>query len=193
VSRGEAKKKHMKTRITVFTLSALLFALWLPVEAQQPKVFRIGYLSATDRTTDSPRSEGIRLALRELGYIEGQNIAIEFRHAEGKLGQNAELAAELVRLNVDLIVVAGGDGGIQAAMNATKTIPILMMGQGSDPVKAGFVASLARPGGNVTGLTNLTMELGGKRLELLKEAVPNITRVAVLLDPNAPGTERESG
>jgi ABC-type uncharacterized transport system substrate-binding protein len=129
--------------------------------------------------------------LRNLGYIEGQNLVIEYRHAEGKPGRNAELAAELVRLNVDLIVVAGGDGGTQAAMNATKRIPILMMGQGSDPVKAGFVASLARPGGNVTGLTNLTMELGGKRLELLKEAVPKIARVAVLLDPNAPGTERE--
>ena len=101
------------------------------------------------------RSEAIRLALRELGYIEGQNIAIEYRYAEGKPDRRPELAAELVRLKVDIIVVAGGDPSIQAAMNATKTIPIVMMGLGLDPVEAGYVESLARPGGNVTGLTNL--------------------------------------
>ena len=124
-----------------------------------------------------------RLALRELGYIEGQNIAIEYRYAEGKLDRAPELAAELVRLKVDIIVVAGGDTWIRAAKNATKTIPIVMVGAGVDPVEAGLVESLARPGGNVTGVTNLTRELGGKRLELFKEAVPKVARVAVLYDP----------
>jgi putative ABC transport system substrate-binding protein len=125
----------------------------------------------------------MRLALRELGYVEGQNIAIEYRYAEGRPDREPGLAAELVRLKVDIIVVASGDVTIQAAKNATKTIPIVMMGTGSDPVRAGHVESLARPGGNVTGLTNLTRELGGKRLELLKEAVPKLSRVAVLYDP----------
>ena len=153
-------------------------------EAQQPKkVPRIGYLSSFDPATESARSEAIRLALRERGYIEGQNIAIEYRYAEGKLDRFPELAAELVRLKVDIIVVAGGDMLIRAAKNATKTIPIVMMGAGSDPVEAGLVESLARPGGNVTGITNLTPELGGKRLELFKEAVPKLARVAVLYDP----------
>ena len=177
-----------KLKLGSFALFALLFALWLPAEAQQPgKIPRIGYLSITDAATDSPRAEGIRLALREIGYIEGQNIAIEYRYAEGKNDRLPGLATELVRLKVDIIVVAAGDMTIQAAKNATKTIPIVMMGQGSDPVRAGHVESLARPGGNVTGLTRLTRELGGKRLELLKEAVPKLSRVAVLYDPATPG------
>ena len=124
--------------------------------------------------------------MRELGYIEGQNIATEYRYAEGKLDRYPELAAELVRLKVDIIVAAGADRTIQAAMNATKTIPIVMTGGGVDPVEAGFVESLARPGGNVTGITNLTTELGGKRLELLKEAVPKLARVAVLYESSHP-------
>ncbi|HET8563081.1 MAG TPA: ABC transporter substrate-binding protein, partial [Candidatus Binatia bacterium] len=169
-------------------LGVMLMTLGFPAEAQQPKkVFRIGYLSNTDAATDSARAEGIRLALRELGYIEGQNIAIEYRYAEGKPEREPGLAAELVRLKVDIIVVASGDRTIQAAKNATKTIPFVMMGQGSDPVRAGHVESLARPGGNVTGLTRLARELGGKRLELLKEAVPKLARVAVLYDPASPG------
>jgi putative tryptophan/tyrosine transport system substrate-binding protein len=126
------------------------------------------------------------MALRELGYIEGQNIASEYRYAEGKRDRLPERAAELVRLKVDIIVALGGDPLILAAMNATKTIPIVMVGAGIDPVTAGFVESLARPGGNVTGLTNLGGELGGKRLELLKEAVPKVARVAVLYDPANP-------
>ena len=109
----------------------------------------------------------------------------------GSQDRHPELAAELVRLKVDIIVVAGGDTVIRAAKNATKTIPIVMMGSGSDPVRAGLVESLARPGGNVTGLTTLSRELGGKRLELLKEAAPKVTRVAVLYDPAIPGTTRE--
>ena len=124
--------------------------------------------------------EALRLALRELGYIEGQNIAIEYRFAERKSDRPPELAADLVRLKVDIIVVAGGTG--LAAKNATKTIPIVMVGTG-DPVGLGLVESLARPGGNVTGLTNFTPELNGKRLELLKEAVPKLARVGVLWRP----------
>src|SRR5262249_54858329 len=182
----------MKRKITILTLCATLFALCYSASAQQPqKVPRIGYLSSTDPAIDSPRSEGIRLALRELGYIEGQNIAIEYRYAEGKPGRQPELAAELVRLKVDIIVVLGGTQPIRAAKNATKTIPIVMTGQGLDPVKAGLVESLARPGGKVTGITNLNRELGGKRLELLKEAAPKLARVAVLYDPAILGTARE--
>jgi putative tryptophan/tyrosine transport system substrate-binding protein len=155
--------------------------------AQQPKkVSRIGYLGAGDPTFESTRAEAIRLALRELGYMEGDNIAIEYRYAEGKGDRLPQLAAELVRLKVDIVVVAGGDGPIRAAKNATKTIPIVMMGLGPDPVEAGYIDSLARPGGNVTGLTTLSRELAGKRLELLKEAVPKVARVAVLYDPAAP-------
>jgi putative ABC transport system substrate-binding protein len=165
-------------------VAVILLAVAVIVEAQQPaKVSRIGYFSNTDPATDSARAEEIRLALRDLGYIEGQNIAIEYRYAEGRPDRAREHLAELVRLKVDIIVVASGDPWIRAAKNATKTIPIVMMGQGSDPVRAGFVESLGRPGGNVTGITNLTRDLGGKRLELLKEAVPKLARVAVLYDP----------
>jgi len=174
-------------------LSVLLATLFLTTaslaHAQQPKkVPRIGYLSPSDPATASTNSEGIRLALRERGYIEGQNIASEYRYAEGKIDRFPELLAELVRLKVDIIVVAGGTRLIRAAMNATKTIPIVMVGAGVDPVEAGFIESLARPGGNVTGLATLGRELGGKRLELLKEAVPKLARVAVLYDPAAQGS-----
>ena len=171
-------------------LSVFAFILVLPgavAEAQQPrKVPRIGYLAGSDAATDSVRSERIRKALRELGYIEGQNIAIEYRYAAGKLNQYSELAAELVRLKVDVILVASGDELIRAAKDATRTIPIVMMGPGSDPVESGHVGSLARPGANVTGLTNLNRDLGGKRLELFKEAVPRLASVAVLYDPATP-------
>ena len=184
-------KKNMKRKITFLALCAMLFALCSSASAQQPKkVPRIGYLSSGDPASESARAEAIRLALRELGYIEGQNIAIEYRYAEGKRDRTPELAAELVRLKVDIIVVAGAAGAVQAAKNATKTIPIVMMGAGVDPVEAGLIESLARPGGNVTGLTNLPRELGGKRLELLKEAVPKVARVAVLYDPATPASVR---
>ncbi len=165
-------------------VAMMLLAVGVTAQAQQPKkVSRLGYLSSFEQATESDRAEGIRLALRELGYIEGQNITIEYRYAEGKIDRAPELAAELVRLKVDIILAAGGTGIIQAAKNATKTIPIVMTGGGSDPVEAGLVESLARPGGNVTGLTTLARELGGKRLELLKEAVPKLVRVAFLYDP----------
>jgi putative tryptophan/tyrosine transport system substrate-binding protein len=167
-------------------LSVIAFVLvvaWAVAEAQQPtKVPRIGYLAVSSAAAHAPRTEGFRQGLRELGYIEGKNIVIEQRYAEGNLDRLPELAAELVRLKVDIIVAAGGINVIPAAKNATKTIPIVMGGSGIDPVVAGLVESLARPGGNVTGLTNLTRELGGKRLELLKEAVPKVARVAVLYD-----------
>ena len=179
----------MKRKITVLTLCAMLFALCLPADAQQPtKVHRLGYLSALDPAGESSRSEGIRLALRERGYIEGQSIAIEYRYAEGKRDRLPELAAELVRLKVDIIVAAGGDQLVRPIKNATKTIPIVMVGQGLDPVAEGLVESLARPGGNVTGMTNLGPELAGKRLDLFKEAVPKIANVAVLYEPANPGS-----
>ena len=172
----------MRKGVLSLLLVVILLAVAAIADAQQPKkVSRLGYLSSYDPVADSARSEGIRQALRELGYIEGQSIAIEYRYSEGKV--NPELAAELVRLKVELIVVAGGTGIILAAKNATKTIPIVMTGGGSDPVEAGLVESLARPGGNVTGIALLTRELGGKRLELLKEAVTKLVRVAVLYNP----------
>jgi ABC-type uncharacterized transport system substrate-binding protein len=174
----------MRKTVTSVSLTALFYAFCLPVWAQQPKkVPRIGFLSAVDPAVESTRSELFRQALRERGYIEGQNITIEYRYGEGKRDRAPELAAELVRLKVDIIVVSAGDAWILAAKNATKTIPIVIGGAGLDPVEAGYIESLARPGGNVTGVTNLTGELGGKRLELLKEAVPKVARVAVLHDP----------
>jgi len=178
---------------TIFVIALLILLVPVfpyPAQAQQPtKIPRIGYLSSVDPAADSDRTEGIRLALRDIGYTEGQNLVIEYRYGEAKRGRGAELAAELVRLKVDIIVVSGGIPLILTAKNATKTIPIVMTGGGLDPVTAGLVESLARPGGNVTGLTILTTDLGGKRLELLKEAVPKLVRVAVFYDPaNPPGS-----
>ena len=174
----------MHKKFTRLALCALLLAHSFPAAAQQPKkVPRIGYLSTGDAASDSARAEGIRLALRERGYMEGQNIATEYRYADSKRGRTPELAAELLRLKVDIIVLSGAARAVQTAMNATKTIPIVMVGGGGDPVRAGLIDSLARPGGNVTGLTNLLIELGGKRLDLLKEAVPKLARVAILHDP----------
>jgi len=182
----------MRKKFFGLALSALLFALCSSAGAQQPKkVTRIGYLSSLDPAHESARADGIRLALRELGYIEGQNIAIEYRYSEGKTDRAPELVAELVRLKIDIIVVAGGIHWIAAAKNVTKTIPVVMVGAGNDPVEAGLIESLARPGGNVTGLTNLSGKLGGKRLELLKEAVPKAIRVAVLYEPATPANVLE--
>jgi putative tryptophan/tyrosine transport system substrate-binding protein len=164
-------------------ITCFLFIFLNPVKAQSQRIFRIGYLSSFDPASDSVAAEAIRLALRELGYVEGQNIGIEYRYAEGKLDRLPELAAELVRLKVDIIVVLGGGRVPQAAKSATKTIPIVMAGNPIDPVEAGLVESLARPGGNVTGLSVLSREIAGKRLELLKEAVPKIAHVAALYDP----------
>ena len=181
----------MSKTILSLAVGGLLLPLGLSAEAQQAKkVHRIGYLSPSDPANGSALIEGILLALRELGYVEGQNIIIEYRYADGKWDRLPEIAAELVRLKVDTILV-GGPPVVRAAMNTTKTIPIVMWGAGTDPVEEGLVKSLARPGGNVTGITNLGPELGGKRLELFKEAVPKLARVAVLYDPATPGNVGE--
>src|SRR6266542_6580676 len=138
-----------KARLSSILIAVLMLAVVVMAEAQQPKkVARIGYLSSSDAATDSARAGGLRLALRELGYIEGQNIAIEYRYAEGKRDRESGLAAELVRLKVDIIVVPSGDVTIRAAKNATKTIPIVMAGQGSEPVRAGHGLNPALPRGH---------------------------------------------
>jgi len=176
--------KTLALRPLLLALSLLSSLLLAPcsVEAQQPaKVPRIGYLSRTgDSKNPGPQVEGFRQGLRDLGYIDGKNIVIEYRYIEGKSDSIPSLATELVQLNVDLLVL-GPLPAIRAAKQATKTIPIVMVTT-QDPVAAGFVDSLARPGGNITGLTILQRELSGKRLELLKEAVPGISRVAALVD-----------
>ena len=171
----------MTKKISILTLCTLLLALCTPAAAQQPaKVPRIGYLSRTgDSKNPGPQVEGFRQALRDLGYIEGKNILVEYRYTEGKQDSIPSLVAELVQLKVDVLVL-GPLPAIRAAMQATKTIPIVMVTT-QDPVAAGFVDSLARPGGNITGLTTLQRELSGKRLELLKEAVPGISRVGALM------------
>ena len=154
--------------------------------AQQPtKIPRIGFLLATSPSSNAARYEAFRQGLRELGYVEGKNLVIDRRFAEGKLDRLPSLAAELVRLNVDVIVTSGGIS-TRAAKEATVTIPIVMV-QDNDPVANGFVASLARPGGNITGLATLAPELSGKRLELLKEIVPRLSRVAVFGTSINPG------
>ena len=172
-----------------FALSAILFALCFPAHAQQTKkIPRIGYLTIAALPSNSDRIEAFRQGLRELGYVEGGNIIIEWRSGEGKPERQRELAAELVRLKVDVIVTSGQQV-TRAAKEATSRIPIVMA-QDSDPVGNGFVASLAHPGGNITGLSNLRPELSGKRLELLKEIVPALSRVAVLASSNEPGNAR---
>jgi putative ABC transport system substrate-binding protein len=182
----------MRKKIVGFALTAVLLALCQPAHAQQSKkVPRIAFLMTSDTAPDSTRFAAVRQRLRELGYIEGQNIAIEYRSAGGKLDRYHELMAELVRLRVDIIVVGGGTVYVKAVKNATKAVPIVMTGPGGDPVEAGLIESLARPGGNVTGLANLGRDLGGKRLELLKEAVPKLARVGVLYDPANPSHVHE--
>ena len=174
-----------KAGVLSILFAVTLLTVGVIAEAQQPKkVHRIGYLSALDSAGEFTRADAIRAALRELGYINGQNIAIEYRYAAGKRDRLPELASELVRLQVDIIMVAGGATLIRPVRNATKTIPIVMTGAGTDPVEEGLVESLAHPGGNITGLTNIGGQLGGKRLELLKEAVPKVARVAIIYDPD---------
>ena len=170
----------MKKKINVLTLCAMLLALSFPAHAQQPaKVPRVGFLTGASLSAMAGRNEAFRQGLRDLGYVEGKNIVIEWRSYEGKADRQRALVAELVRLNVD-VIVAAGSGDIRAAKEATAAIPIVMV-QGGDAVESGFVASLARPGGNITGLSTLRPELGGKRLELLKEIVPRLSRVAVFV------------
>jgi putative tryptophan/tyrosine transport system substrate-binding protein len=182
-----------KAGMSSILIAVTLLAVAVTAEAQQPKkVPRIGFFSAgagprnkdiTVTATD-PRLEGFRQGLRELGYVEGQNITLEIRWGDGKTDRLSQLAAELVRLKMD-IIVTDGDRATRAAKQATTTIPIVM-GSDADPVGSGLVASLARPGGNITGLTNLLSGLSGKRLEVLKEAFAGISRVGVIWNPESP-------
>lgn len=176
----------MRQDVLGLTLCALHIALCVPAQAQQPrKIPRIGFLGATSPSANAVRIAAFRQGLRDLGYVEGKNILIEYRWAEGKFDRMPELAAELVRLKVDLIVSAG-PLDTRAAKEATSTIPIVMSWD-HDPVGSGFVASLARPGGNITGLSILAPEISGKQLELLKETVPRLSRVAFLGNSTQPG------
>jgi putative tryptophan/tyrosine transport system substrate-binding protein len=175
----------MDRRDTVLALLAL-GAAPLAAEAQQAaKVARIGYL-ATNLAANPHWLEAFRQGLRDLGYVEGRNVVIEYRDAEGKPERLPALAAELVALKVDVILAGGGTGAARVAKQATRTIPIVFAAAG-DPVGSGLVTSLARPGGNVTGLSNFASELVGKRLEQLTQAVPGVSRVAVLWLPGALG------
>jgi putative tryptophan/tyrosine transport system substrate-binding protein len=174
-----------KAAVPSIFVAVVLLALGVTAEAQQPKkIPRVGFLIAPSRSFFSGRAELFRQGLRDLGYIEGKNIVIEYRYAEGNLGRLPDLAAELVSLKVD-VIVATSTPSVLAAKNATQIIPIVFATV-QDPVASGLVDSLAVPGGNVTGLSILAPELGGKRLELLKEAVPRITRVAFLWGSGAP-------
>jgi putative ABC transport system substrate-binding protein len=176
------------TLIVALTLS--LLAAPYAVEAQQPaKVYRIGILAGSAQALRERRGyDAWQQGLRELGYVEGQNVILEYRYTEGNVALLPALAADLVRLNVDLIVVGGvGYVGVLAAKQATTTIPIVMKSLATDPVATGLVESLARPGGNITGFTIMTIEMAGKRLELFKAAVPTLGRVAVLYDAANPG------
>jgi putative ABC transport system substrate-binding protein len=180
----ERAEKNMKRKITVLTLCVMLFALCVSAEAQQTgKVPRIGFLDNSTASSIAVFLEAFRRELSKLGWIEGQNITIEYRFAEQKNERLPELAAELVRLKVDLIVTSGGTTPL-AAKGATTTIPIVMT-QSTDPVGEGLVASLGRPGGNVTGLSGLSAELNTKRLEVLKDAVPRLSRVGFLRTPTS--------
>jgi putative ABC transport system substrate-binding protein len=181
------KANQMKRWIGgVVELCALLFALCLPADAQeQTKIRRIGYLSGTgDASNPGPYVEALRQGLRDFGYIEGKHFVIEYRGAEGKLEPIAGLVAELVQLRVDVLVLPLV-AAISAAKQATSAIPIIMVTQ-LDPVAAGLVDSLARPGGNITGIATLQRDLSGKRLELLAEVVPRLSRVGILWDPEGP-------
>jgi len=180
----------MSARILVlFCLLITVLLITGSAEAQQArKVPRIGYLTATSLSSNMARIDAFRQGLRELGYVEGKNIVIEWRSGEGKLERQGELAAELVRLKVDVIITSGPTI-TRAAKEATVTIPIVMAFD-SDPIGNGFIASLARPGGNITGLSALAPELSGKQLELLKEIVPKLSRVAVLGNSNEPANPK---
>ena len=168
----------MNHKIVFLALSAMLFALCLPVSAQQStQIRRIGYVVIAPLSAVRDRIEAFRQGLHQLGYVEGRNIVIEQRSADGKPDRMPALAAELVQLKVDVIVSAGS-GATRAAKAATGTIPIIMT-QDDDPVVTGFVASLARPGGNITGLSKIAPEISGKRLEILREVMPKLSRVAV--------------
>jgi len=177
------REQTLRLRKLCLLLCGIFSASNLLAEAAESgKAYRIGYLSSA--SASSPANDSALNAfwqgLRELGYTEGQNIFIEYRYADGRPEQLSPLAAELVRLNVDVIVARPQPPTIAAAQRATRTIPIVMLGSVVDPVEAGFVASLARPGANITGLTNLDSQLHGKRLEVIKETFPRVSRIAIL-------------
>jgi putative ABC transport system substrate-binding protein len=185
VALGE---KGMKRILIVLTLFAMLPPFYITAQAQPAaKLPRVARLSPSTATADEVVLAGFRQGLREHGWVENKNITLEYRFADGKTDRLAELAAELVRLQVD-VILSGATVGAQAAKRATSTIPIVMVTTG-DPVAAGLVASLARPGGNLTGVTALGQELSGKRLELLKEALPGINHIAVLSNPTNPDSK----
>jgi len=168
-------------------LGALLFAFCFAVRGQAAeKIARIGYMAAPTSSAELPRIDAFRQGLRALGYVEGHNIAIDYRFADGKFERLPEVAAELVRLKVDVLIAVSTNAAL-VAKRATSTIPILFIGV-SGPIEAGLVESLARPGGNITGLTNIASVLSGKRLEVLKETIPKLSRIAVLWDPQNPGS-----
>jgi putative ABC transport system substrate-binding protein len=184
--RRKATGNSKKPWAVKFALSAMLFTLCTPTWAQQTgKIPRIGFLVGVSPSAFAARREAFRQALRDLGYVEGKNIVVEARYAEGKLDRLPAVAAELVHLKVDILVTAGGQA-TRAAKAATSTIPIVMTND-PDPVGSGLIASLARPGGNITGLSTLSPELSGKRMELLREVVPTLARVAVFGTSTQPG------
>jgi putative ABC transport system substrate-binding protein len=169
----------MRKKVIGLTLSATLFALSVNIEAQQPKkIAKIGYLAPSTPAAAAHLVEAFRQGLRELGYVEGKNLVLELRHGEARAERLPELARELVGLKVD-VIVTNTDGAIAAVKRETQTIPIVM-GNSTDPVGTGFVASLARPGGNVTGVSSISPELSGKRLESLRQVIPGLSRVAFL-------------
>jgi putative tryptophan/tyrosine transport system substrate-binding protein len=179
--KREARGEGQRANIFGLTLSAMLFALCFSAQAQQQpkKIARVGFLLSGSRSSTTDRIELLRSGLRDLGYSEGNNIVIEYRYADNKFDRLPDLAGELVRLKVEVIFAWAGPA-VQAAKNATKTIPIVM-GPNADPVETGLVASLARPGGNITGVSLMGPDVAGKRLELLKEVLPKLSRVALLL------------
>jgi putative tryptophan/tyrosine transport system substrate-binding protein len=190
VSRNKTEGRLMIGRSLICLLLTVILLTGATAEAQQATKFaRIGYLTTGPRSTSSTRVEALRLGLSELGYTEGRNIVIEARYAEGKLDRLTDLAAELVRLKVD-VIVTGGATVTRTVRKATFSIPIVMA-QDPDPVGNGHIASLARPGGNITGLSSLSADLSGKRVELLKEILPQLSRLAVLGTSTNAGNERQ--
>jgi len=183
--RQQAVGNSLKAKVFGFTLYTLLIALCVSAGAQQAKkVARIGFLGSSSAERNKDRLAAFQQVMQELGYLEGKNIVMERRHAAGRFETLPNLAAELVRLNVDVILAEGAPAA-HAAKNATRTIPIVM-GNAADPVGTGLVADLARPGGNITGLSDFNLGVVTKRLELLKEVVPSASRIAVLLNPTNP-------
>jgi putative ABC transport system substrate-binding protein len=177
-SRQKATDNSKKVKVVAYSLYAMLFALCSLVNAQQPaRVYRLAFVSSSSRD-QSPREEAFRRGLRDLGYVEGKNVVIEYRYADGRSDRLPAIFAELIRLKVDIIVTSGAPPVIRAAQQATRTIPIVIPGVVVDPV--GLSLSLAKPGGNITGLTDIDSELHPKRLELLKQAFPGISRVSIL-------------